>query len=113
MFKALKLYKRQNLDLEDILKTLVEFGYKRQDSVGGEGDFARRGGIVDIFPFTFELPIRLELDIDQIAAIRTFNTASGAPLWEHSMVIILPVKKPSHTRTVEFKEEFPIENFVD
>jgi transcription-repair coupling factor (superfamily II helicase) len=113
MFKALKLYKGKALELERVLAELVEFGYKQQESLAGEGEFSRRGGILDIFPFTFELPIRIELDIDRISSIRTFNPVSGKPLWEHSMAIILPIKNTAHIKTVPFKEEFPIENFID
>jgi len=59
MFKSLKLYTGGTIDLDTISATLVDFGYKRQEQAAEEGDFARRGGILDIFPFTFELPIRL------------------------------------------------------
>jgi transcription-repair coupling factor (superfamily II helicase) len=113
MFKALKLYNGGSLDLESIFQSLIDFGYKRQEQCAQEGDFSRRGNIVDVFPFTFELPIRIELNIDKIASIKTFNPASGAPLWEHQMVIILPIKTAHKLATTAFTEEFPIENFVD
>lgn len=101
------------MDLEQVSSTLVDFGYKRQGAVSEEGDFARRGSIIDIFPFTFELPIRIELDIDKIVAIKTFAPSSGEPLWEHQMAIILSVKKPYPFRTITFREEFPVESFLD
>lgn len=113
MFKSLKLYISKTVSLEDTLSLLVDFGYKRQESVSSEGDFSRRGGIVDIFPFSFELPIRLELDNELIASIRTFNPSTGAALWGHKMVIILPVKKTSVSKSVAFSEEIPLDNFVD
>lgn len=113
MFKSLKLYVNETIDLEVIQATLVDFGYKRQENVGLEGDFSRRGGILDIFPFTFELPLRIELAVDKISSIKTFNPVSGAPLWEHQMVIILPIKKPLSFKPLPFKEDFPIDNFLD
>lgn len=113
MFESLKLYTGGTIDLESILSSLIDFGYKRQEQVYQEGDFSRRGGIIDIFAFTFELPIRIEFDQDRVASIKTFNPSTGAPLWEHKMVIILPIKKIHPTKTIDFKEEFPIENFVD
>jgi transcription-repair coupling factor (superfamily II helicase) len=113
MFKSLKLYTGAKLDLENISRLLVEFGYKRQEQCAQEGDFSRRGNIIDIFPFTFELPIRIELNIEKIASIRTFNPASGSPLWEHQMAIILPIKTSHKFTTLAFTEEFPIENFID
>jgi len=113
MFKSLKLYTSQTIDSENILSVLVDFGYKRQESVSEEGDFSRRGGIIDIYPFTFELPIRLELENDTVASIKTFNPTTGLALWEHKMVIVLPIKKPHAAKLLPFTEESPLENFVD
>jgi transcription-repair coupling factor (superfamily II helicase) len=113
MFKSLKLYLNQLIDLENILATLIEFGYKRQEAVIEEGDFSRRGAILDIFPFTFELPIRIELEIDKVKSIKTFNPSTGQPLWEHKFVIVLPLKKPHALKTIAFTEESPVENFLD
>jgi len=113
MFKSLKLYIGLTLDLETIISTLVEFGYTRQDKVLEEGDFSRRGGIIDIFPFAFELPVRIEFDNNNVVSVKTFNPSTGEPLWEHRMVIILPVKKTAASKTIAFSEEFPLSNFID
>jgi transcription-repair coupling factor (superfamily II helicase) len=113
MFKSLKIYIGATVDLEDILSTLVAFGYKRRDAASEEGDFSRRGGIIDIFPYSFELPIRIELDYDKISSIKAFNPSTGEALWEHKIVIVLPIKKPAAARAAPFSEEFPLSNFVD
>jgi len=113
MFKSLKIYTGQTIQLEGFTFELVEFGYKRQDSVSEEGDFSRRGNIIDIFPFSFELPIRIELEDDNIVSIKTFNPATGEASWEHRMVIILPVKKAHPIKSLPFTEEFPLDNFLD
>ena len=113
LFKSLKLYSQQNIDLEVLSKNLVDFGYKRQTQVLVEGDFARRGMIVDIFPVSFELPIRIELDNQTVLTLKTFNPDNGEALWQHNIVIILPLKKPASIKNSGFSEEFPIKNFVD
>jgi len=113
VFKCLKLYVGQVIDPEQLLRTLVDFNYKRQDSVSEEGDFSRRGGVVDIFPFTFELPVRIEFDREEVSSIKTFNITTGEAIWEHKIVIVLPVKKAHALKTTPFTEEFPIDNFVD
>src|SRR3990167_3438943 len=95
MFKSFKIYAGEDLDLEFALRRLVDFGYRSQDAVREEGDFSRRGGIIDIFPFSFELPIRIELDHDAVGSIKTFNPENGQSLWEHKVAIILPVRKTS------------------
>jgi transcription-repair coupling factor (superfamily II helicase) len=97
---------------------LVEFGYRRQPNVAEEGDFAQRGGILDVFPVTFDAPIRVEFDGDKIARIRSFNIATGEAFLDHQMAIVLPFKGilprklKSHRRPV-ISEDLPINNFVD
>ncbi|MDD4979869.1 MAG: transcription-repair coupling factor [Candidatus Omnitrophica bacterium] len=114
MFKSLKLYVGGAVDLEDTCAALIDFGYKRQEMPSEEGDFSRRGAILDIFPFAFELPIRFELDREgRIASIKTFNPSDGIPLWEHKMVIILPLKRAHAFKAALLTENFPVENFLD
>ena len=113
LFRSLKLYLNQELSLETFSASLIDFGYKRQELVSGEGDFSRRGGIVDIFPASFELPIRIELDNEKIISLKTFNPENGQSLWQHNIVIILPAKKSSGVKATAFKEEFTLKNFVD
>jgi len=113
MFKSLKLYTQQSIDLETLLSILLDYGYKRQESTSEVGDFSRRGGVIDIFPQSFELPIRIELDNDRICSIKTFSPASGEALWNHKVVIILPIKKSTAQRQISFTEEFPLSSFID
>lgn len=113
MFKSLKLYKDSQFDTEGIAQTLIDFGYKRQANTQEEGDFSRRGEIIDIFPYTFELPLRVQFEFDKIRAINTFNPATGKILWEHKMAIILPFRPGRSLRSAVFTEEFPLDNFLD
>jgi len=113
LFRSLKLYLNQELNLETLFATLVDFGYSRQEQVSAEGDFSRRGGIIDIFPVSFELPIRIELDHEKILSIKAFDPANGQGLWQHNIVIILPFKKSSGARGAVFREEFTLKNFID
>ena len=99
--------------MERLLSALVDYGYRRQEKTSEEGDFSRRGGIIDIFPNSFELPIRIELENDRIISINTFNPDSAEPLWAHKMVIVLPIRRLAASRKIAFSEEFPLSNFVD
>lgn len=64
------------LDLEEIKKRLVSLGYERNDWVDGVGQFAVRGGILDIFPMSSECPFRVELWGEEIDSIRSFDVES-------------------------------------
>ncbi|MBI3323067.1 MAG: transcription-repair coupling factor, partial [Candidatus Omnitrophica bacterium] len=80
----------QRANLESILEELIRFGYQRVPQVADPGDLALRGGILDVFPATFESPLRLEWAGRHIASIRSFNPASLDTLDRHSMVVVLP-----------------------
>jgi len=112
MFKSLKIYKGQVIGLDSLLRTFVEFDYKRQNKVQEEGDFRRDGGIVDIFPVTFDCPLRIEFDYNKISSIDSYNIITGKTIWKHNMVIVLPVIKHS-SRSQSLFEEMPLHNFID
>ena len=113
MFKSLKIYAGQSVSLEYLAESFARFGYRRQSSVADEGDFAVRGGIIDIFPVTFELPVRIDLDAEKIVSIKSFDPLKGTSLWEHTIAIIIPFKKAKSVTQPSFNEKFPLENFVD
>ncbi|MCU0651157.1 MAG: hypothetical protein MUC52_02875 [Candidatus Omnitrophica bacterium] len=113
MFRSIKLYIGAAPEFERLHADLAEFGYKRQEAVLHEGDFCRRGNLLDIFAFTFELPIRIEFSDDIITSIKTFDPVKGTGLWEHRIVIILPLKKTAPSIRAPFSENVPLENFVD
>ena len=120
MFESLKLYKNEELSLDKVHGRLVELGYERRPKVAEEGDFAQRGGILDIFPMTFDEPVRLEFDADKLIHIKSFDIATGTSFLDHQMAIILPVKGivPRKLKTrripgVDISEDLPISNFVD
>jgi transcription-repair coupling factor (superfamily II helicase) len=60
---------------EDVLARLVELAYTRVDMVGRRGEFAVRGGILDVFPPTAEHPMRVEFWGDEVSEMRMFSVA--------------------------------------
>ena len=60
---------------EDVIARLVELAYTRVDMVGKRGEFAVRGGILDVFPPTAEHPVRVEFWGDEVAEMRMFSVA--------------------------------------
>ena len=78
---------------EDLLESLVRFGYERVDQVEGLGQFSARGGIVDIFPISSKVPIRLELFGDEVDSLREFDLASQRSMHAVEQVDILPLSE--------------------
>ncbi|WP_034646553.1 transcription-repair coupling factor [Corynebacterium sputi] len=60
-------------EVADLPARLQAYGYSNVDMVGRRGQFAVRGGIVDIFPATEELPVRVELWGDEVTELRAFS----------------------------------------
>lgn len=112
-FRSITLYKDEEIDLNKLLSSLLEFGYGRQAKLTEEGEFVLRGGILDIFPLTFEYPIRLELSDNKIASLASFDIVSGRRIFEHTLVIVLPKRKTSGVNLSHFSAEEPLENFID
>ena len=63
----------EKLDTHFLTELLTEYDFDRTDFVYEPGQFAIRGGIVDIFSYANELPYRIELFGDEIESIRSFN----------------------------------------
>ncbi|GGF42202.1 transcription-repair-coupling factor [Marmoricola endophyticus] len=73
--EPVELAKGDTADLEDVVRRLALAAYSRVDLVERRGEFAVRGGIIDVFPPTEEHPLRLELFGDEVDEIRTFAVA--------------------------------------
>ncbi|MBI3601539.1 MAG: transcription-repair coupling factor [Candidatus Omnitrophica bacterium] len=110
MFKSLELLVGQNIHFDDVIKILVAFGFFRATKVFKEGEFALRGGILDIYPANFEVPLRIDTEDDVIHSITGFDLSSGKMIEEHQIVIILPFKTSFQA---VFSSEIPLNNFVD
>lgn len=63
------------VDFDGLLADLVEMAYERVDMVGRRGEFAVRGGILDVFPTTADYPVRVEFWGDEISEMRAFSVA--------------------------------------
>ncbi len=70
----------QKMDVDALLEKLSGAGYERVPVVGERGQFAKRGGIVDFFPFHAEEPLRLEFFGDEIDSIRAFDVHAQSSL---------------------------------
>jgi len=74
------LAKGDTVDLEDVVRRLADAAYTRVDLVEKRGEFAVRGGIVDVFPPTEEHPLRVEFWGDDVEEIRSFAVADQRTL---------------------------------
>ena len=78
--EGLSLRNGEEVALDDLAARLVALGYERNYIVERRGEFAMRGGIVDVFPPAAERPVRAELWGDEVTSLRQFALASQRSL---------------------------------
>lgn len=85
-----KIEKGQEYEIEFLNEFLLEHGFHIVDFVYEPGQFAIRGGIVDIFSYSNDLPFRLEFFDTEIETIRTFDPVSQLSVKDHLFFHIVP-----------------------
>ena len=95
------------VDLEQLICQISGLGYDREAQINGPGQFAVRGGILDIYPLTEELPIRMEFWGDEIDSIRTFDVDSQRSVENLQEITIYPGDESKNGKNVSFLDYFP------
>ncbi|MGI8428382.1 MAG: transcription-repair coupling factor [Solirubrobacteraceae bacterium] len=113
------------LDLQETAGDLVAAGYERTDQVEDRGQFAIRGGLLDLFPATEDRAVRVDLFGDEIESLRWFSTFTQRSLGDAELVEVSPAAElaPEHRELAEIAaleaqadrpdiaELLPVENF--
>ncbi len=100
-------------DLAELSHRLIDLAYSRVDMVTRRGEFAVRGGIVDVFAPTDEHPVRLEFFGDELEEVREFSVADQRSLpTELTEAVLAPSRElllsaPVRQRAREMQHEFP------
>jgi transcription-repair coupling factor (superfamily II helicase) len=81
------------LHQDTLLRDLLDLGYSPVTEVAGRGEFARRGGIVDVFPPSMELPIRIEFFGDEIDSLRAFDPTDQRTTGRVERAVLLPASE--------------------
>jgi transcription-repair coupling factor (superfamily II helicase) len=100
-------------EFEQLADRLTELGYAHVDMVEKRGEYAVRGGIVDLFPATQQHPVRVEFWGDEVSEIRAFGVADQRSLpISHSSIVAPPCRElllteAVRTRADELAQEHP------
>ncbi len=79
------------MKLRDIAEHLALMGYENASTVETEGQWSRRGDIIDIFPVSSEVPVRIDWFGDEIERIREFDPATQRPLDSIPSALLTPI----------------------
>jgi transcription-repair coupling factor (superfamily II helicase) len=91
--KARELVVGARLHQDALFRELFDLGYSPVTEVAGRGEFARRGGIVDVFPPSMDLPIRIEFFGDEIDSLRAFDPTDQRTTGKVDRVVLLPASE--------------------
>ncbi len=86
-------------NFQKFIEQLEQIGFDRKNFVESYGDFAVRGGIIDVFPYVGENPIRLEFWGDTVESIREFDVLSQRSIQELKSASIVPALTTDDTET--------------
>ena len=89
-------YRIQNgdtIDIKEFNGTLTALGYQKKDWVEGPGQYAVRGGILDVYPLTEDCPYRIELWGDEVDSLRSFDVESQRSIEELQELVIYPARE--------------------
>jgi transcription-repair coupling factor (superfamily II helicase) len=91
------------LDLDEVGHQLVACGYERVDQVDDRGQFAMRGGILDLYPATEDRAVRIDLFDIEVESIRYFSTFTQRSLGDADAIEIAPAAElaPEHRELAE------------
>ena len=117
MIHSIHFALKEEVVLEDRLKALRDLGYSRQPAVTEPLTFTHRGGILDVFPWGFSFPIRVEFADNVVESIHSYDPSSGSLLEPHKTVVILPTHERISAKRLKRIEwnwgERPLQPFVD
>ncbi len=87
---TLKINVNEELSLDFITEMLFEYNFEKVDFVSEPGQFAVRGGIIDVFSYSNDEPYRIEFFGDEVDSIRTFDVETQLSIEKLKKVSILP-----------------------
>ncbi len=88
------------IDVRSFCDKMVSLGYKRTEVVDGRGQFAVRGGIVDIFGPDMVMPVRMELFGDEVDLLRSFDVESQLSREHVPFAEVIPVSVPDEAGSI-------------
>jgi len=74
--KRLEFSLGKTLNIDNVISTLIDFGYNKRTPLSGSGEYSLRGDILDIYPHHFKNPVRLSFNLEKIERISLFNPSN-------------------------------------
>ena len=110
---CLTLQKGMELTSQQLDESLARLGYERVNLVEMEGQWSRRGDIVDIFPVSAELPVRLDWFGDELEQLKEFDPANQRSLDRVEQLLLTPTSFSNIIAQSILEQDKSIESYLD
>ena len=104
------------LSVDNLIDILDEFGFERVDFVTRSGEYAIRGGIIDVFSYSLQKPYRIEMSGDEVESIRSFDVVSQMSINQMDKLVIVPnlqdTKNTQETKPENFLSYFDADTVI-
>ena len=94
------------LDRAEFEEKLRQLRYQKCEFVSRPGEFAVRGRIFDVYPVTYRAPIRIEFEVDKVAAIRDFSPYDGKTLMDFEELFLIPLSESLEKKLVQASQKY-------
>ncbi|HNX12726.1 MAG TPA: transcription-repair coupling factor [Paludibacteraceae bacterium] len=107
--RTIRLRTGESIGMDFLAEMLAEYGFERVDFVYEPGQYSIRGGIMDIFSYSFEMPYRIDFFGDEVESIRVFDIETQLSQEKKQQIEIVPDlhKGDKSTRLVSFTDFVP------
>ncbi len=105
---TLRLVKGARMEMDHVMEVLQDYGFEREDFVVEPGQFAIRGGIMDVFSYANEHPYRIEFFDDEVDSLRTFDPVTQLSIKQYDQISVLPNMERRAQDVVTIEEKVPL-----
>ena len=105
---TLRLSKGAKMEMDHVMEVLQDYDFERVDFVVEPGQFAVRGGIIDVFSYANEHPYRIEFFDDEIDSLRTFDPVSQLSIKQYDQISVLPNMERRAQDVITVEEKVPL-----
>lgn len=102
---TLQIFKGAQLDMDFVIDVMQDYDFDRVDFVVQPGQYAVRGGIIDVFSYANEQPFRIEFFDDTIDSLRSFDPITQLSVRQYDNITIIPNLETRHDNVVTIDEK--------
>ncbi|MCX6277886.1 MAG: transcription-repair coupling factor [Bacteroidetes bacterium] len=103
---TLKLSVGERVNMEFVIDLLVEYEFERTDFITEPGQFSLRGGLIDVYSFSYDHPFRIEFAGDNVASMRSFDPSTQLSIQKLQEISIVPDIRVDAGKKINYESVF-------